>query len=110
MNHSSGEGGLPDFVAQDRPIAGADNVLWQVFGLHHPGLIKDFPVQPCIQAGFKLALSGFFDRNPGIALAPAVNGARCCSRASSQRCQPAGRGQSVDNVRMQSSLGRPGAS
>lgn len=82
MNHSSGRGGLPDFAAQDRAIANADIVLWHVFGLHHPVRIEDFPVQPCIQAGFKLAPAGFFDRNPAIDLPPTTNSASCCARAS----------------------------
>lgn len=78
MNHSDGSGGLPDFVAQDRPIENADIVLWHVFGLHHPVRLEDFPVQPCIRTGFKLTPSGFFDRNPAIDLPPAPNKASCC--------------------------------
>lgn len=82
MNHSIGGGGLPDFVAKDRSIDGADIVLWHVFGLHHPVRIEDFPVQPCIETGFKLVPSGFFDRNPAIDLPPAKNKASCCAGAS----------------------------
>ncbi len=82
MNHSSGAGGLPDFVADDRPIENADIVLWHVFGLHHPVRIEDFPVQPVIETGFKLVPCGFFDRNPAIDLPPAANKASCCAMAS----------------------------
>jgi len=82
MNHSTGVGGLPDFVAQDRPIEDADIVLWHVFGLHHPVRIEDFPVQPCIATGFKLVPCGFFDRNPAIDLPAATNKASCCAKAS----------------------------
>ena len=82
MNHSNGVGGLPDFVAQDRPVENADIVLWHVFGLHHPVRIEDFPVQPCIQTGFKLVPCGFFDRNPAIDLPPSANTASCCAKAS----------------------------
>lgn len=84
MNHSDGRGGLPDFVAQDRPIVDADIVLWHVFGLHHLPRTEDFPVQPCISTGFKLMPSGFFDQNPGIDLPPETNvasvlaGDTCC--------------------------------
>jgi primary-amine oxidase len=86
MNHSSGAGGVSDFVKQDRSIENTDIVLWHVFGLHHQPRTEDFPVQPCITAGFKLMPSGFFDRNPGIDVAPDVNkasklagGTSCCS-------------------------------
>ena len=75
MNRSTGAGGLPDFVAQDRPIEDRRIVLWHVFGLHHNPRPEDFPVQPCISTGFKLMPSGFFDRNPAIDLPPEVNAA-----------------------------------
>lgn len=82
MNHSTGAGGLPDFVKQDRPIENADIVLWHVFGLHHPVRIEDFPVQPCVMTGFKLMPSGFFNGNPCIDMAPETNAASCCAHAS----------------------------
>ena len=75
MNRSTGAGGLPDFIAKDRPIEDARIVLWHVFGLHHNPRPEDFPVQPCISTGFKLMPSGFFDRNPAIDLPPEVNAA-----------------------------------
>jgi primary-amine oxidase len=85
MNHSDGSGGVADFASQDRPIENASLVLWHVFGLHHSVRTEDFPVQPCITTGFKLMPTGFFDANPGIAVADTVNsesrdaGASCCS-------------------------------
>jgi primary-amine oxidase len=85
MNHSDGRGGVADFVKQDRPIENASLVLWHVFGLHHSVRVEDFPVQPCITTGFTLMPSGFFDGNPGIAVAETVNtesrhaGASCCA-------------------------------
>lgn len=82
VNHSTGLGGLPDFVAQDRGIEDADIVLWHVFGLHHPVRVEDFPVQPCIETGFKLVPDGFFDRNPAIDVPPSANKASCCAKAS----------------------------
>jgi len=85
MNHSSGAGGVADFVKQNRSIENTDIVLWHVFGLHHQPRTEDFPVQPCIKAGFKLMPNGFFDQNPGIDVAPSVNkasklatGGSCC--------------------------------
>ena len=86
MNHSSGRGGIADFVAQDRGIENTDIVLWHVFGLHHLPRTEDFPVQPCITTGFKLVPSGFHNQNPGIDLPPQVNSAsrdagagHCCA-------------------------------
>jgi len=82
MNHSSGKGGIADFLAQDRPIENTDVVLWHVFGLHHPVRVEDFPVQPCVTTGFKLMPSGFFNGNPAIDLPPETNEASCCANAS----------------------------
>jgi len=79
MNHSKA-GGLPDYVAQNRPIENTDIVLWHVFGLHHPVRTEDFPVQPSVVTGFKLVPSGFFDRNPAIDLPPSRNKASCCAK------------------------------
>ncbi len=79
MNHSDGSGGLADFIRKDRPIENTDIVLWHVFGLHHSVRHEDFPVQPCINTGFRLMPSGFFDGNPAIDLPPEVNAASCCA-------------------------------
>ncbi len=81
MNHSTGAGGLPDFIKKDRPLENSDVVVWHVFGLHHPVRIEDFPVQPCVTTGFKLMPSGFFNGNPCIDMAPEVNEASCCANA-----------------------------
>lgn len=81
MNHSDGSGGVSDFVKQNRPLENADIVLWHTFGIHHQVRPEDFPVQPCIFAGFKLMPNGFFDKNPGIDLAPDTNQASCHAKA-----------------------------
>jgi primary-amine oxidase len=82
VNHSSGADDLLAMVQQDRPIENAELVVWHTFGLHHPVRPEDFPVQPCINTGFRLVPSGFFDRNPGIDLAPETNAASCHAAAS----------------------------
>jgi len=82
MNHSDGTGGVSDFIKKNRNIENTDIVLWHVFGLHHQVRPEDFPVQPCIFTGFKLMPSGFFDRNPGIDLAPDSNAASCHAQAA----------------------------
>ncbi|TVQ32945.1 MAG: primary-amine oxidase [Geminicoccaceae bacterium] len=78
MNHSTGDDGLAAWTAQDRPLDGADLVLWHSFGIHHLPRPEDFPVQPCVTCGFKLHPVGFFDRNPMIDLPPKRNAASCC--------------------------------
>ncbi len=82
MNHSTGAGGVSDFVKAQRPVANADIVLWHVFGLHHLPRPEDFPVQPVITCGFKLMPAGFFDTNPAIDLPPDVNAASKLARHS----------------------------
>lgn len=82
VNQSTGEGGIADFIKQDRPIENADVVLWHVFGLHHPVRVEDFPVQPCVTTGFKLMPSGFFNGNPAIDLPPDYNEASCSANAT----------------------------
>jgi primary-amine oxidase len=84
MNHSTGAGGIADFVKQDRPIENTDVVLWHVFGLHHPVRVEDFPVQPCVSTGFKLMPSGFFNGNPCIDMPAEVNEASCCTHAQTE--------------------------
>jgi primary-amine oxidase len=80
--HSTGDGGIADYVAKDRPIENGDVVLWHVFGLHHPVRAEDFPVQPCVMTGFKLMPAGFFNGNPCIDMPPEENAASCVANAS----------------------------
>jgi primary-amine oxidase len=62
--------GLPAWTARDRPIAGADVVLWYVFGIHHVTRPEDWPVMPVDVVSFWLKPVGFFDRNPALDVAP----------------------------------------
>ena len=75
MNHSTGEDGLPAWTEQDRALENTDVVLWHCFGVHHVPRLEDYPVQPCVQCGFKLVPDNFFDRNPLIDLPPETNAA-----------------------------------
>lgn len=84
--NSDGSEGLAEIVKQDRPVENTDIVLWHCFGLHHIVRPEDFPVQPCISAGFALAPAGFFEINPSNDLPRETNkasvlvkGATCCS-------------------------------
>ncbi len=83
MNHSDGSDGVRAFAEQDRPLVDEDIVAWHVFGLHHLPRPEDFPVQACVNSGFKLMPTGFFDGAPTMDLPPSANKASrraedCC--------------------------------
>jgi primary-amine oxidase len=67
--------GLPVWTAQDRPIEDTDIVLWYVFGIHHITRPEEWPVMSVDTVSFWLKPTGFFDRNPGLDVAP--NAAHC---------------------------------
>jgi primary-amine oxidase len=69
-NQSERDDGLGAWTKQNRPIAGADVVLWYVFGVHHITRPEDWPVMPADTVSFWLKPSGFFDRNPALDLPP----------------------------------------
>jgi primary-amine oxidase len=65
---SSGDEGLPAYTAADRPLAGADVVLWYTACAHHIVRPEDWPVMPVARVGFELKPVGFFDGNPALDL------------------------------------------
>jgi primary-amine oxidase len=69
-NQHDGMDGLPCWVAQDRPIADEDVVLWYSFGHHHIPRPEDWPVMPVAYIGFTLKPAGFFDRSPALDVPP----------------------------------------
>jgi primary-amine oxidase len=87
-NQHPGGDGLPKWTAADRPVADTDIVLWHTIGVTHFCRPEDFPVMPCEYAGFTLKPFGFFDRNPGIDLAPSASG---------DHCHPHGSGHAGEN-------------
>ena len=84
VNQSTGDDGLPAWVAQDRDLVNTDIVLWHSFGVHHVPRPEDHPVQPCVVCGFTLAPTGFFDQNPVIDLPPQTNKASCCTHTAAE--------------------------
>jgi len=80
-NQHPGGDGLPKWTAADRPVTDTDIVLWHTIGVTHFCRPEDFPVMPCEYAGFTLKPFGFFDRNPGIDLAPSASahGGHCAA-------------------------------
>jgi primary-amine oxidase len=73
---------LPAYAGKGRSIDNADIVAWHVFGLHHQPRTEDFPVQPCVTAGFKMMPNGFFDANPNLDLPFDKNEASCHADAA----------------------------
>lgn len=88
VNQSDCTDGLTAFVEKGRNVKNADLVAWHTFGLHHPVRPEDFPVQNCVNTGFKLMPTGFFGQNPNMDLPDEKNqasayvednGSSCCS-------------------------------
>jgi primary-amine oxidase len=67
---SPGGGGLPAYVQADRPLEGADVVLWYTFGIQHVVRPEEWPVMPVATVGFHLRPLGFFDGNPALDVPP----------------------------------------
>ena len=72
-NQHPGGPGLPAFGAADRPLVGADVVVWYTMGAHHVVRPEDWPVMPVSTIGFMLRPSGFFDGNPALDLPAAAD-------------------------------------
>ncbi|TIC82184.1 primary-amine oxidase [Nocardioides sp. GY 10113] len=64
VNQNPGVDGLTSWMTADRPLEGADLVLWHTFGLTHFPRPEDWPVMPVDYCGFMLKPYGFFDGNP----------------------------------------------
>jgi primary-amine oxidase len=77
VTQSVTDAGLPAWTAGDRSIEETDLVLWYTFGIHHVPRPEDWPVMPVDVVSFWLKPVGFFDRNPGLDVAPAPSGAHC---------------------------------
>ncbi|QUH04393.1 primary-amine oxidase [Saccharopolyspora erythraea] len=82
VNQSAPGAGLPEYAAADRPIDGADLVVWHTFGLTHFPRPEDWPVMPVDSCGFTLRPAGFFDRNPTLDVPPPSPG-HCSPQAGS---------------------------
>lgn len=85
VNQHPGGAGLPSYVAADRPIDGADIVLWHTFGMTHIPRPEDWPVMPVDRCGFTLRPYGFFDRNPTLDVPAASSADGSCHATSDGR-------------------------
>lgn len=62
--------GLPEYIADNEPIAGEDIVAWATMGFHHVPMAEDWPVMPSKVDEIVLKPRNYFDRNPAIDLRP----------------------------------------
>lgn len=79
VNQSAPRQGLPDWIAQDRPVADRPITVWHSFGHNHVVRPEDYPVQPAVHCGFILQPCGFFDRNPTLDVPPPKSAHSCCA-------------------------------
>ncbi len=69
-NQHAGGDGLPRWTAADRSLENQRIVVWYTLNYHHLPRPEDWPVQPCVYAGFHWMPSGFFDYNPALDVPP----------------------------------------
>jgi primary-amine oxidase len=65
-NQHAGGAGLPQWTAANRSLDNENVVVWYTLNYHHLPRPEDWPVQPCVYAGFHWMPSGFFDANPSL--------------------------------------------
>jgi primary-amine oxidase len=65
-NQHRGGDGLPRWSEANRSLDNENIVVWYTLNYHHLPRPEDWPVQPCIYAGFHWMPSGFFDSNPSM--------------------------------------------
>jgi primary-amine oxidase len=63
-NQRADPGGLPAYIAQHRPIVGADLVLWVTVGFHHLPRPEDWPLLPTVWHSVSLVPHGFSEGGP----------------------------------------------
>jgi primary-amine oxidase len=79
-NQHPGGDGLPRWSAQNRSLDNENVVVWYTLNYHHLPRPEDWPVQPCVYAGFHWMPSGFFDSNPALDV-PSSKQKDCCEQA-----------------------------
>ncbi|WP_159500737.1 primary-amine oxidase [Microbacterium sp. 18062] len=72
-----GEEGITAWQQADRPLDGAELVVWPIVGVHHYVRPEDWPIMPLQRIGFRMEPDGFFDRNPALDVPPSVSKAHC---------------------------------
>ncbi|GBF99493.1 copper amine oxidase [Raphidocelis subcapitata] len=72
---SNADSGLAEWIKEDRPLLGADPVVWYTFAFTHFVRPEDYPVMPCDSVGFSLRPHGFFRVNPALDVPPSHDAA-----------------------------------
>lgn len=63
-NQSQPNQGLPEWIADDAPVAGKDVVAWYTQGVTHIPRLEEWPIMTVHRASFKIMPRGFFAENP----------------------------------------------
>ena len=61
----------------DRPLDGAELVLWPIVGVHHYPKPEEWPIMPVHRIGLRFEPDGFFTRNPSLDLPESSGGDHC---------------------------------
>ncbi len=77
-NQHEGGDGLPLWTQENRSLEQQNVVVWYTLNYHHLPRPEDWPVQPCVYAGFHWMPSGFFDANPALDV-PSPDPKHCCN-------------------------------
>ena len=72
--------GITAWQQADRPLDGAELVLWPIVGVHHYPKPEEWPIMPVHRIGLRLEPDGFFTRNPSLDLPPSAS-AHCAPGA-----------------------------
>jgi primary-amine oxidase len=81
--------GITAWQQADRPLDGAELVLWPIVGVHHYPKPEEWPIMPVHRIGLRLEPDGFFTRNPSLDLPPSVS-AHCAPGAGHDHGSHAG--------------------
>ncbi len=82
--------GITAWQEADRPLDGAELVVWPIVGVHHYPKPEEWPIMPVHRIGLRLEPDGFFTRNPSLDLPPSA-------AASCHAPSPAGTAQGHDD-------------
>lgn len=74
--------GITAWQEADRPLDGAELVLWPIVGVHHYPKPEEWPIMPAHRIGLRLEPDGFFTRNPSLDVPPSSSDAACHQPAS----------------------------
>jgi primary-amine oxidase len=58
--------GITAWQQADRPLDGAELVVWPIVGVHHYPKPEEWPIMPAHKIGLRLEPDGFFTRNPSL--------------------------------------------